>query len=123
MHALVIEDDAVIALLIEEELRDMGFESVDFAATEREAIRAVARRCPDLITSDGSLSAGSGYAAVREIRASNAVPVIFITGDPQSARRCLPDAPVLEKPFSVVQLAAAVARVRPPARTKRSASC
>lgn len=110
MHALVIEDDAVTAMLIEEELRDLGFDSVDTASSEAEAIEAVARRCPDLVTSDGSLLSGDGISAVRRIRASLLVPVIFITGDAQQARRSLPGAPVLEKPFSRAALASAVER-------------
>lgn len=114
MHALVIEDDAVTAMLIEDELRDLGFSSVDIVSTESEAIAAVAQRCPDLVTSDGSLSmGGSGVAAVRRIRASCDVPVIFITGDPEKARRSVPGAPVVEKPFAISQLVEAVARVRP----------
>lgn len=108
MHALVIEDDAVTAMLIEDELRDLGFSSVDVAATEEEAISAVARRCPDLVTSDGDLLMGSGVVAVRKIRASVAVPVIFITADPDRARQCMPAAPILEKPFSIAALVTAV---------------
>ena len=113
MHALVIEDDAITAMFIEDELRDLGYSTVDTVSTEQEAIAAVAKRCPDLVTSDGSLLMGSGVDAVRKIRASVSVPVIFITGDPENARRCLPSAPVLEKPFSVAQLIAAVRQARP----------
>jgi len=114
MHALVIEDDAITAMLIDDELRDLGFSSVDIASTESEAIAAVAQRCPDLVTSDGSLSMGScGVAAVRRIRASCDVPVIFITGDPEKARRSVPGAPVVEKPFAIWRLVEAVAQVRP----------
>lgn len=113
MHALVIEDDAITAMLIEDELREMGFHSVDIASSEQEAIEAVGRKCPDLVTSDGSLPAGTGVGAVRQIRAALAVPVIFITGDPERARHCLPDMPVLEKPFSLNQLVAALRQVQP----------
>jgi CheY-like chemotaxis protein len=113
MHALVIEDDAITAMMIEDELRDLGYSSVNTASTEQEAIEAVARRCPDLVTSDGSLFHGTGVGAVRKIRAAFAVPVIFITGDPDQARNCIPDAPVVEKPFSISQLVAAVEAARP----------
>ena len=113
MHALIIEDDAITAMLIEDELRDLGFHSFDTASTEHDAIAAVARKCPDLVTSDGSLLAGSGPSAVRQIRASFHVPVIFITGDPEHARHCVPGAPVVEKPFSIMELVAAVEQVRP----------
>jgi CheY-like chemotaxis protein len=108
MHALVIEDDPVIAMFIEDELRDLGFNSVDTACTEQEAIAAVSSHCPDLITSDVSLLASTGAGAIRRIRPALAVPMIFITGDPEAARACLPDAQVIEKPFSVAQLTVAI---------------
>ena len=108
MHALVIEDDAITAMLIEDELRDLGFSSVDTAATEQEAIAAVARRCPDLVTSDGALLGGNGVNAVKQIRSHFAVPVLFITADSESARLSMPKTPVLEKPFTVSQFVAAV---------------
>lgn len=108
MHALIIEDDAITAMMIEDELRDLGYSSVDTAATEHEAIEAVARKCPDLVTSDGSLLKGGGVEAVRKIRAASSVPVIFITGNPDHARHCIPDASVIAKPFSITQLVAAV---------------
>lgn len=108
MHALVIEDDAVTAMLIEEELRDFGFGSVDVASTEEEAIQSVTKKCPDLVTSDGSLLSGCGASAVARIRQFRPTPVIFVTGDPERARRCSPGLPVLEKPFSLTQFTAAV---------------
>lgn len=108
MHALVIEDDAITAMLIEDELRDFGFTSVDVASTEEEAIQSVAKRCPDLVTSDGSLLSGSGASAVKKIRSLCSTPVIFVTGDPERARRCIPGVPVIEKPFSLTQFSGAV---------------
>lgn len=108
MHALVIEDDAVTAMLIEDELRDYGFRSVDVASSEEQAIQSVAKRCPDLVTSDGSLLSGNGASAVRKIRKLCPTPVIFVTGDPERARRSSPGVPVLEKPFSIAQFTAAV---------------
>lgn len=111
MHALIIEDDAVIAMLIEEELRDLGYSSVDVASTEEEAVRSFARR-PDLVTSDGSLLHGSGVGAVGRIRALSPVRVIFITGDPEDAGDSFRDAPILAKPFSVSQLIAAVQKAQ-----------
>lgn len=108
MHALVIEDDVMTATLIEEELHELGYHSVDIATSEQEAIAAVARHCPDLITSDGRLSAGCGITAIKKIRASLSIPVIIITGDAQGAREQLPGTPVLEKPFTVHQLVGAV---------------
>jgi|SoimicmetaTmtHAB_FD_contig_91_176172_length_1203_multi_2_in_0_out_0_1 CheY-like chemotaxis protein len=108
MHALIIEDDAVIAMMIEDELRDLGYSTFATASTEHEAIEAVARRCPDLVTADGPLFSGTGPSAVRRIRSTLKVPVVFITGDPEHARHQFPGTPVLEKPFTVSELIAAV---------------
>jgi CheY-like chemotaxis protein len=48
MHALIIEHDAITAMMIEDELRDLGFSSVAIASTEGQAIAAVAEHCPGL---------------------------------------------------------------------------
>jgi CheY-like chemotaxis protein len=108
MHALVIEDDAITAMMIGDELSHLGYSSVDTATTRAEAMRSVEAKCPDLVTSEDWL----GLEAVRKIRASLSVPVIFITCDPEHARHSIPDAPVLEKPFSILQLVAAVEQAR-----------
>ena len=113
MHALVIEDDPITAMLIDHELRDLGFKSVDCASTEEEAISSVARRSPDLVTCDGTLRIGSGLAAARVIRQSLPVPIIFITGDAEHARRYMPNAALLEKPFGLAALSRAVAMILP----------
>lgn len=109
MHALVIEDDAITAMLIEDELRDLGFRSVDVASSEEDAIRSVARRCPNLVTSDGALLSGSGLNAVSRIRKLCSTAVLFVTGDGERVRRSTPGVPVIEKPFSQTQFTAAVA--------------
>jgi DNA-binding response OmpR family regulator len=108
MHALIIEDDAVSAMLIEDELRDNGFTSCDTAPTEEDALSSVARRWPDLVISDRSLLRGSGISAVKRINASAEVPVIFVTGDPENARLHMPGTPVIGKPFSIHELTDAI---------------
>jgi CheY-like chemotaxis protein len=60
MHALIIEDQLSIAMLIEEPLREIGCTSIDFALTEAEAIASAERHCPDIITSDIRLAHGCG---------------------------------------------------------------
>lgn len=114
MHALVIEDDYLTAWLIEEELRDLGYGSVEIAATEQEAVAAAARNRPQLITSDGHLREGNGVDAVRSICSGGAVSVVFITGDPARARAAVPEAIILDKPFGARHLAEAVQRATQP---------
>ena len=54
MHALIIEDESLIAMAIEDALRGCGFLSFDVAVSADEAITAAALKCPDLITPTSS---------------------------------------------------------------------
>jgi CheY-like chemotaxis protein len=108
MHALIIEDEPIIALLIEDRLRRLGCASVDFASTEADAVAAALCRRPDLITSDVRLIRGCGIAAVEAIRGSDYIPVIFITATAVGVRDRIHDAAVIEKPFVLRQLDAAL---------------
>lgn len=107
-HALIIEDRELIAVMIENELIEFGYSSADRATSERDAIRFAERRCPDLVTADDHLSEGSGIAAVRHICRHQTIPVVFITGDPEHIEQAVPDAVILEKPFSYSGLARAI---------------
>ena len=109
MHALIIEDEFLIATAIEDALRDCGFATFDIAHSMQTAIDAAVRKCPDLITTDVQLSPGCGIATVQGICSGSPIPVIFITGNSADVRRKLPDQHVLDKPFSEASLIAAVA--------------
>ena len=107
-HALIIEDNAIIAAMIRDYLEECGYGSVDLASTQSEAIHLAERRCPDLITADDILLHGSGVEAIRHICHDRAIPVIFIIADPTNVERALPNALLLQKPFSEVALASAI---------------
>ncbi|HEX8308302.1 MAG TPA: response regulator [Allosphingosinicella sp.] len=115
MHALIIEDEAMVALAIEDALRDCGCFSFDLACTADEAVAAAKARCPDLITSDVRLAPGCGIDAVDAICAGRPIPVIFITGTPSEVEARRPHDMILHKPFNSARLAEAVRRVLPPA--------
>jgi CheY-like chemotaxis protein len=100
MHALVIEDELMIAAEIEFVLRNCGFATVDIARSGEAAIDAAAANCPDLITADFDLRPGCGIEAVRTICPEPATPVIFITAHAKEVRRRMPQYTVLPKPFS-----------------------
>lgn len=108
MHALIIEDDELIAMTIEEVLRDCGFTSFHFAVSLDEAVAAARESCPRLITADVELKPGSGIDAVQAICSESPIPVIFITGRADSARSRMPQHCVLSKPFQVSEVEAAV---------------
>lgn len=97
-HALIIEDDPLIAASIEAELRDLGFGSFDVARSEPEAVASAERRRPDLVTVDAKLEQGSGVEAAMTICSRDAIPVIVITGYPFHVT--LQGVVTLGKPFS-----------------------
>jgi CheY-like chemotaxis protein len=100
MHALVIEDDPIIAMSIGDILTECGFTSFDVVDSTEQAIAAASRRCPDLITADVELNPGSGIDAVEQICGGPPIPVIFITGSPADVARRMPQHPLIGKPFT-----------------------
>lgn len=109
LHALIIEDEFMIAMAIEHVLRDCGFETFDIALSGEAAIEAAAEQRPDLITADVQLRPGCGIETVRVICPQPSTPVIFITGSAKDVRQRMPQHVVLDKPFSEQTLTYAVA--------------
>lgn len=108
MHALIMEDETLIALAIEDVLRDCGFTSSEFAVSTEEAVAAATRRCPDLITADVKLGPGCGIDAVQAICSELPIPVLFITGSPAEVRRRMPWHVLIQKPFSADDVMAGI---------------
>jgi len=112
MHALIIEDQFLTAQLIEDRLRDLGFDSFSFAIDEREAVTEASRHCPDLITSDVELAEGCGIDAVQQICNERPVPTLYITGSAAQVRERCPWAVIIQKPFGVADLGSGVRDAR-----------
>jgi CheY-like chemotaxis protein len=80
-HALIIEDEILIAMEIEELLKEQGFDTVDVADSPLEALDKALRRKPDLITADYRIVGGTGVEAVSMIMAHlGPIPVVYVTG-------------------------------------------
>ena len=110
MHALIIEQDSWIILMIEDVLSELGYTSFTIAASLEAAIAAASRRCPDLITSDVRLGSGSGVEAVRQICSERPIPVVFVTATPWEVRHAMAKAVVVPKPFGYAALKDGVTR-------------
>jgi DNA-binding response OmpR family regulator len=108
MHALIIEDESLIAMAIEDALRDCGFTSFDLAVSAEDAITAAARKCPDLITADVELRPGCGITAVQSICSEQPIPLLFITGSPGEVMIRMPGHPLVEKPFNAEHIMDAI---------------
>lgn len=113
-HVLVIEDEPMVAMLIQDILEDAGATSFAFAATEQDAVDLAMRQVPELIASDVHLIEGTGPRAVSRIQEHvGAIPVIFITATPDDCRPCNPPGVVLVKPIRPYEVASAFRELAP----------
>jgi DNA-binding response OmpR family regulator len=104
-HVLIIEDDQLIATLIQDVLEDEGVTSVHVADDETSAVTAGLACLPRLIIADVMLKSGTGPSAVARIRErAGPVPVIFITGNEANTVALVSPGTVLAKPFTCHQL-------------------
>jgi two-component system, response regulator PdtaR len=110
LRVLVIEDDALIAMLLSELLVGMGHDVCATAATEAEAVSAATRYRPDLMIVDSGLGRGSGISAVEEILRAGPLAHLFISGDAGRVQTRKPHAVVIRKPFREAELARAIDR-------------
>jgi CheY-like chemotaxis protein len=108
LRVLVIEDDALIAMLLSELLAGMGHDVCATATTEADAVIAATRHRPDLMIVDARLGRGSGVSAVEEILRAGPVAHLFISGDAEKVQTRQPDAVVVRKPFREAELARAI---------------
>ncbi|GAA0560521.1 response regulator [Rhizomicrobium electricum] len=83
-RVLIIEDEAIIALDLENLVNELGHHVVGIAATRDDAVRLARQRRPELILTDIKLADGSsGVDAAMAIVADLDVPVVFITAYPE----------------------------------------
>ena len=113
-HALIIEDEMLIALEVESLLEEIGYASFDIAESPCEALRCARNHRPDLITADLRIIGGTGLEAVRDIHAElGRIPVVYVTGNPDLVR-AEADAQIVDKPIAPTALAKACALARAP---------
>ena len=108
LRILIVEDDALIAMVLGELLAGMGHQICATASTELAAIDAALRLRPDLMIVDAGLRQGSGVLAVDEILRTGHVPYFFLSGDTRSIKAIRPNALVLPKPFRSADLTRAI---------------
>ena len=85
-RALVVEDEAVIAMELEALLSDMGLEVVGIAADAARALELARKWAPDVIVLDVRLARrGDGVAVAHDLRAFCSAPIVFATAHPDEA--------------------------------------
>ncbi len=108
LRILVVEDDALVGMLLADMLADMGHTVCGVESTEAGAVAAARRQRPDLMIVDVRLGAGSGLAAVAEILRGGRVAHVLISGAP--VRAATAGTVVLHKPFAIEELQPAMLR-------------
>jgi CheY-like chemotaxis protein len=102
---LVVEDEELIASVIEEMLLDLGCRQVWIAATTKEATAVLAQHRPDIVVLDVNLGGDSGFHLAQALVAAG-IPFVFASG---YGRAGLTDQwasrPMIQKPFKLETLA------------------
>lgn len=112
LRILVVEDDALIGMLLADMLEEMGYSVCEVVGTQNDAVASAARCKPDLMIVDAQLREGSGMAAVDDITRTGFVPHVFVSGDIAGVLAVKPSATVLAKPFSEAGLERAIQLAR-----------
>jgi CheY-like chemotaxis protein len=110
-RVLVVEDEALVAMLVEDALLDAGAEVVGPVATVAEAMALLRRQMPEAAVLDLNL-AGETTVMVADELARNGVPFVVATG--YGAEGLPPghgNVTVLAKPYDPADLTAALARL------------
>ena len=85
---LIVEDEMIIAMLIERMVIKLGHEVIDKVSTGEEAIGIALEETPDLILMDIRLKGElDGIEAIKKIQEKKAVSVIYISGNSDMAHQ------------------------------------
>lgn len=112
-RVLIVEDDAIIAMAVAEELRENGFVVVGPADNGPSAIELAAQHRPDLIIVDVRLRGEmDGIVAARHIRERLSTRVVFASAHIDAATRGAMEAVgynvIVAKPYTPEQIVRAV---------------
>ena len=101
---LIVEDEAIVAMTIEDTLHEMGYSVVGQAANAEDALRLAKDKRPDLILMDIHIQGDrDGIITAEEINARYGIPIIYLTAysDDETIQRAAKTRPYgfLTKPF------------------------
>src|SRR5262245_41251040 len=102
---LIIEDELLIALLLEEMIREFGYRVSAVASTIPEGRRELAKRSFDAVLLDINIDRRY-IVEIADCRLRENLPVAFVTGHDHLVEPHQEHIPVLPKPFSRAQLRA-----------------
>jgi CheY-like chemotaxis protein len=108
-RVLLVEDEAMIAMLVEDMLDELGHELVSVASRLDEALAAAGTASVDVAILDLNLGGVLSYP-VAEVLAERGIPFVFATGyGGGGLKEAYADRPTLHKPFVRQALGDAIA--------------
>ncbi|MFN3373267.1 MAG: ANTAR domain-containing response regulator [Chloroflexus sp.] len=89
IRILIAEDNDLVSLTLEEQLKGLGYEVVGIARTGAEAVMLATRLKPDLVIMDIRMPEMDGTEATARIRDQTGIPVVMLTAfaDKDTIRR------------------------------------
>lgn len=112
-RVLIVEDEAMIAMLIEEFLSDLGCDVAASASRLDSAVEKARNLAIDIAVLDVNLAGQLSYPVAGVLR-ERGIPFVFATGyGAEGMPAEFRGAPVLSKPFAQEQLAEALRSVAP----------
>jgi CheY-like chemotaxis protein len=113
LKVLIVEDEALVAMFLEDVVLDLGHEVVATAGRLERALTLADTLACDLAIIDVNLNGETTYALADRL-AARQIPFIFATGyGAEAIDKRWAAALVLQKPFQAHELAAAIARAFP----------
>ena len=114
MRILVVEDEPLLAMLLEESLEDLGHEMVGVAATVAQAEAILDHHPIDAAFLDFSLADDATSIPVAKRLRREGKPFYYVTGyDSIAPDGAAPEAPMLAKPVSMDALKGALSAMQP----------
>lgn len=112
LRVMVVEDEALLAMWVEDVLEEMGCKVVAIASRLEDAMDKARGLAMDVALLDVNLAGQLSYP-VAEILRARSIPFVFATGyGVAGLPNGLQDVPMLPKPFQPDQLAEALRRAR-----------
>lgn len=108
---LVLDDEPLIAMMVEDWLMDLGHEIVGPAHSVASALSLLEQSAPDAAILDISLAGETSYA-VADVLAARGIPFVFATGRSiDGLEERFRSAPTLSKPFDLDALTNVIAQL------------
>ena len=109
---LIVEDEMMVAMLVEDMLVDMGFQVVGPAYRLSEGLRLAERERIDIAVLDVNINGARSFP-IAAVLTERGIPFVFATGYGATGVEAeYPGIPVVSKPFTPGRLDDAFAKIR-----------